>query len=376
MVVCARAAYSPIVLCVVILLNRAEKYIEMYSALLIIVIALHGCRYFLYSMCAVRGSRSLHQGLLSSIMHAQFGFFDVTPSGRITTRFSVDFNTIDFQIPISVATLFESFIKILTGVGMVIFQSPFFIILLIPLTYKYIQISNLYRIPSKILKQLDSAAKAPLFSHFKETLEGLENIRGYRIQTTVINRHHELLDRSVCARLNWDAMNRWLGIRLDIVGALIISFAVLSVALYGSASAGMAGLMINYALLATQSLSLAVRTSTATENMFISPERVLEYSALEEESVHHGGSVDIQESSMSSDEYKPNPSEIRELEMVGISTGAVALEEGSLSAAGTCLHVSGISARYTADLPLVLKDLSFTLYKGELGEYLCQFSYD
>ena len=38
-----------------------------------------------------------------------------------------------------------------------------------------------------------------------------------------------LLDKSIRARLNWDFANRWMGVRLDMIGAIIVSAAAYSV---------------------------------------------------------------------------------------------------------------------------------------------------
>ena len=69
------------------------------------------------------------------------------------------------------------------------------------------------------------------------------------------------------------------------IGALVVSCAAFSVALTSSSSAGVVGLLMTYAIRATQSLSFAVRSSTALENMFISPDRVFEYIAIEPEQI-------------------------------------------------------------------------------------------
>lgn len=53
--------------------------------------------------------------------------------------------------------------------------------------------------------------------------------RSFFLFFQILEEHHRLLDRSVSARLNWDFANRWMGIRLDLIGAVIISSAAFSV---------------------------------------------------------------------------------------------------------------------------------------------------
>ena len=316
----------------------AQQCLILYSLLLVAVIVLHVSRNVLYIQSGLRGSKNLHASLLNSMLAAPFSFFDKVPSGRITSRFSVDMSTVDFDIPISVCATIESILGILTGVGMVIIQSPVYTFLLIPLVLKYMQTRDLYRKPSKALKALDSGTKSPLFSHYKECLDGLECIRGYKIQPFMIRKHHDLLDMSICARLNWDVVNRWLGIRLDMLGALIVSFAAFSLAFSGSGSAGIAGLLLNYAMRATQSLSFAVRCSTALENQFNAPERIFEYIKTEPE-------LEVSHSVDDADED---------------------IELGVVNSGEYLLQVSKLSVKYAENLPLVLNNLSFNVKKGQL----------
>ena len=63
--------------------------------------------------------------------------------------------------------------------------------------------------------------------------------------------------------------NRWLAVRLEFLGSIIIlSTATLSVAALGTSAsldAGLVGLMLSYALSATQSLNWIVRSATEVE---------------------------------------------------------------------------------------------------------------
>lgn len=330
-----------------------NQYLFRYSVLLAAVVALHFTRLSFFMYSGYKGSKRLHERLLDAVLRSRFSFFDTTPSGRITARFSIDFDTIDFDIPVAIASCTEAVLGIITGVAVVVTQSPVYIVLLIPLVYKYSVYRHQYRAPSKTLKAMDSSTKAPVFSHFKETLEGLECIRGYKIQQTVIERHHELLDRSICTRLNWDAVNRWLGIRLDVIGALLVSFAAFSVAITGAASAGTAGLLLNYAFRATNSLSFAIRASTALENQFVSPERVLQYIGNEPEDNTGGDS-----SSSSASSYSSLPAAAAGVEMLSTTTAQAKGE--------VVLTTSDLCAQYSPTLPRILDNVSLSLKKGEL----------
>jgi ABC-type bacteriocin/lantibiotic exporter with double-glycine peptidase domain len=187
----------------------AARFLFLYGIMSVAIISLHTMRYFMFSYSGITASRKLHDSLLQSILGATFAFFTETPSGRITSRFSVDFDVIDFSIPSSLASLVDSLLGILTGVGVVVISSPVYLFIVIPLTWQYYKVQAQYRNVSKELKKIESGAKSPLFSHFREVLGGLECVRGFRIQTRMCQQHHKMLDDMICARLNWDAANRY-----------------------------------------------------------------------------------------------------------------------------------------------------------------------
>ncbi len=81
--------------------------------------------------------------------------------------------------------------------------------------------------------------------------------------------------------------NRWLAVRLEFIGSIIILaaavFAIIAVTGKGGLSAGMVGLAMSYALQITQSLNWVVRQSVEVETNIVSVERVLEYGNLPSE---------------------------------------------------------------------------------------------
>jgi ATP-binding cassette subfamily C (CFTR/MRP) protein 1 len=75
--------------------------------------------------------------------------------------------------------------------------------------------------------------------------------------------------------------NRWLGLRLEMIGNLITLFtAITAVFMRDRLSAGTVGLMITYAMQITQALFLLVRSSSEIETNVVSVERIHEYAKL------------------------------------------------------------------------------------------------
>lgn len=93
----------------------------------------------------------------------------------------------------------------------------------------------------------------------------------------------EKVDRNqVCKYPNIIA-NRWLAIRLEMVGNLIILFSSLFAVLGGQSNAGLVGLSITYALQITQSMNWLVRMTSDIETNIVSVERIKEYGETKQE---------------------------------------------------------------------------------------------
>jgi ATP-binding cassette, subfamily C (CFTR/MRP), member 1 len=81
--------------------------------------------------------------------------------------------------------------------------------------------------------------------------------------------------------------NRWLAVRLEFIGSVIILFAsifaVIEVGRGGGLSSSLLGLAMSYALQITSSLNWIVRQTVEVETNIVSVERILEYANLPSE---------------------------------------------------------------------------------------------
>ena len=127
--------------------------------------------------------------------------------------------------------------------------------------------------------------------------------------------------------------NRWLGIRLEGLGNLVILGAsLLAVLGRHSLSPGLAGLSVSYSLMVTETLNWLVRMVCALETNAVSLERIFQYSAAGEEAA-----------------WKADRDE--ELPEAWPASGR--------------LQLSNLTVRYRQDLDPVLTELSLTLEAGE-----------
>ncbi|KAL2426438.1 Metal resistance protein YCF1 [Exophiala dermatitidis] len=264
------------------------KYIGIYfafgigGAALVVVQTL-----LLWIFCSIEASRKLHDRMAYAIFRSPMSFFDTTPVGRILNRFSSDIYRVDEVIARTFNMLFVNTARALFTIGVIAAGTPIFLVLVIPLGAVYIVYQKYYLRTSRELKRLDSVSRSPIYAHFQETLGGVSTIRAYRQQIRFLLENEWRMDANLRAYFPSISANRWLAVRLEFIGSVIILaaaiFAIVTVTTGGGLSAGMVGLAMSYALQITQSLNWIVRQTVEVETNIVSVERVLEYANLPSE---------------------------------------------------------------------------------------------
>uniref|UniRef100_A0A8D3A8R1 ATP-binding cassette, sub-family C (CFTR/MRP), member 9 n=1 Tax=Scophthalmus maximus TaxID=52904 RepID=A0A8D3A8R1_SCOMX len=235
---------------------------------------------------------NLHHNLLNKIIHAPIRFFDVTPLGQILNRFSADTNIIDQHIPPTLESLTRSTLLCLSAIGVISSITPIFLIALIPLGIAFYFIQKYFRVASKDLQDLDDSTQLPLLCHFSETAEGLTTIRAFRHEARFKQRMLELTDTNNTAYLFLSAANRWLEVRTDYLGAVIV-LAAAGASIWSleySLRSGMVGLGLTYALTVTNYLNWVVRNLADLEVQMSAVKKVNSF--LSTESENYEGSMD------------------------------------------------------------------------------------
>ncbi|XP_027503762.1 canalicular multispecific organic anion transporter 1 [Corapipo altera] len=233
---------------------------------------------------ATRASRVLHRQLLSNILHVPMSFFDTTPIGRIVNRFAKDIFTVDETIPTSFRTWLSCFMGIISTLITICLATPFFALIIIPLSIFYYFVLRFYIATSRQLRRLDSVTRSPIYSHFGETVSGLSVIRAYGHQERFMQHNETIMDINQKSVYSWIISNRWLAIRLEFVGSLVVFFsALLAVISKNTLEGGIVGLSVSSALSVTQTLNWLVRTSSELETNIVAVERIHEYMKVKNE---------------------------------------------------------------------------------------------
>lgn len=264
------------------------KYIGIYfafgigSSLLTVLQTL-----ILWIFCSIEASRKLHERMANAIFRSPMSFFDTTPAGRILNRFSSDIYRVDEVLARTFNMLFVNVAKSGFTLGIISVSSPPFIALIVPIALTYYWIQRYYLRTSRELKRLDSVSRSPIYAHFQESLGGVATIRAYRQQERFQLENEWRVDANLRAFFPSISANRWLAVRLEFIGAVVIlaaaGFPVITVARHIPLSPGLVGLAMSYALQITTSLNWIVRQTVEVETNIVSVERVLEYARLPSE---------------------------------------------------------------------------------------------
>lgn len=133
---------------------------------------------------------------------------------------------------------------------MIAATTPAFLALVIPLGIVYIVYQKYYLRTSRELKRLDSVSRSPIYAHFQESLGGVSTIRAYRQQGRFTMENEWRVDANLRAYFPSVSANRWLAVRLEFIGSVIIlaaaTLAIIAVTTGTKLSSGMVGLAVSY----------------------------------------------------------------------------------------------------------------------------------
>ncbi|MES1923035.1 Canalicular multispecific organic anion transporter 1, variant 2, partial [Bonamia ostreae] len=185
-------------------------------------------------------------------------------------RFSSDTSTLDRSIPRSSFSFLTCFAEVVAILIIISVITPFFIVGLIPLCVMYYFIQTFFIRPTRDIKRIGSTLLSPVYSGFQETLDGTTTIRAFKEEKRFERENNEKLDRFTRVFFSNFIANRWLQVRLELLGSFVVALSsILIVVSRNKLSGGLAGLTLTYALrfVATLNWMFSFKTRKNVQNL-------------------------------------------------------------------------------------------------------------
>ncbi|KPM39848.1 Multidrug resistance-associated protein 1 [Neonectria ditissima] len=239
-------------------------------------------------------SNKLHHAAMSRLLHASVAFFDTTPQGRITHRFSKDVDAVDNVVGETLRLFISTAVQVVGTVVVVSIVLPVFVAIAAALLLAYTWTGMYYRPSSRELRRLNNLLRSRIYEHFGESLSGLPTLKAFGAVSRFREDNARKIDTENTAYWLSVACQRWLNLRLDLCGAtLVLTAGLLVVGLRGTIDPSSGGVVLSYVVTAQAVFGNMIRQSAEIENNMNSVERMLHYAYnIGQEPAHEVDDVD------------------------------------------------------------------------------------
>ncbi|KAK4692035.1 hypothetical protein P7C71_g5091, partial [Lecanoromycetidae sp. Uapishka_2] len=307
------------------------QYIGAYAALGVAQAFLMFAFSVTLTVLGTKSSKVMLERALTRVLRAPMGFFDTTPLGRITNRFAKDVDIMDNNLTDAMRMYFFTLAMITSVFILIIVYFHYFAIALGPLFLMFLFSASYYRSSAREIKRHESVLRSGVFSRFSEAVSGTSSIRAYGLKDQFIVGIKKEVDQMNSAYYLTFSNQRWLSVRLDAIGNLLVfTTGILVVTSRFNVSPSIAGLVLSYILSIVQMIQFTVRQLAEVENAMVSTERLHYYGTeLDEEPPLH----------------------LKDIPESWPQRGEIVFNE--------------VQMRYREGLPLVLQGLNMTVAGGE-----------
>ncbi|KPV74356.1 uncharacterized protein RHOBADRAFT_54195 [Rhodotorula graminis WP1] len=251
-----------------------SSYIGLYAGLSI------GSAVFTFSLgvatvfFGTSAARNLHHMALDKVARAPMSFFDTTPLGRIQNRFSKDVDSVDNRLNDSLRMCLATFAQIAGSIVTIAIVYPVFLAPTALVVVLCVMTSNFYRASARAIKRHDNTLRSFLYAWWSESLTGMSTIRAFGEKERFLRGTERFVDLENRAWLLTPINQRWLAIRVDSLGALLVFVvAIVAVAERTTIAPAKIGLILTTTLLLQSSTQMLVRQAAEVENNMSSIER-------------------------------------------------------------------------------------------------------
>lgn len=212
-------------------------------------------------------------------------FFDFTPVGILLSRFSSDMNFVDETIPVTLLDCVMIFTNVIGILALTVILNVAYLPVVLVLGVSCYKLSKFATGPVCRLRQIEAAAKSPIYSHLSTTLAGIATIRISNAQRAMRRLFTKHQDNHTKAYFYSMASSRWLSLAIEwlVVCYQGILFAILVTYGISVLGASSVGLLLSQTLSIQGPFQYAIRRIIEVESLMTSVQRIKDFSDIEPE---------------------------------------------------------------------------------------------
>ncbi|KAK9399564.1 cystic fibrosis transmembrane conductance regulator [Crotalus adamanteus] len=292
-------------------------------------------------------SKTLHRKMLHAVLQAPMSSFNKLKAGGILNRFSKDIAILDDLLPLTVFDFIQLMLIVIGAIVVVSFIQPYIFLASVPVIGAFVMLRAYFLHTSQQLKQLESEARSPIFTHLVTSLKGLWTLRAYGRQPYFETLFHKALNLHTANWFLYLSTLRWFQMRIEMIFVIFfIIVTFVSIATTGNGE-GKVGIILTLAMNIMGTLQWAVNTSIDVDSLMRSVSRVFKF-------------IDLP-----TEESKPLPVSKNKALSHAVIIENMHVKEENIWPSGGQMTVKNLTAKYIDGGLAVLENISFSIRSGQ-----------
>ncbi|XP_074861284.1 cystic fibrosis transmembrane conductance regulator [Carettochelys insculpta] len=292
-------------------------------------------------------SKTLHKKMLHAVLQAPMSSVNSLKAGGILNRFSKDTAILDDLLPLTIFDFIQLAMIVTGAIIVVSILMPYIFLASVPVIGAFIMLRAYFLHTSQQLKQLESEARSPIFTHLVTSLKGLWTLRAFGRQPYFETLFHKALNIHTANWFLYLSTLRWFQMRIEIIFVIFfIAVTFISIVTTGDGQ-GTVGIILTLAMNIMSTLHWTVNSSIDVDSLMRSVSRILKF-------------ID-----MPTEETKnTKPPKNDKLTGVLVIENKHAKEEKPWPSGGQ-MTVMDLTAKYVDGGAAVLENISFSISPGQ-----------
>jgi ABC-type multidrug transport system fused ATPase/permease subunit len=329
------------------------QYIFLLLALTVIGFILTITFRVIFSRLSARAISTFYDEVTLRTSRLPMSFFDVTPAGRIITRFSSDYGNIFRLFGGPLAEFMSIVFDLIMMVVLITIAGPIYLVFVAFIAVLNFLVYKLNQTRLRTSRRELSASRSPSIAHFAETTQGASTIRSFRRQRS-FGARFEYLDRHFLSqRLKTTKNLMSFSMQMNSLTAFLLLITGVSAFFLvekGWTTVGSVGVAFSFIALSGNTVQMFFEWLTQFEEAMIGVERLDQYMRME---IEPGNKIPAH--SQFPTAHARYDAETEQQAYGGRLTPAL----------NASVDVQDLWFRYREDLPWVLKGVNFQVKAGE-----------